>query len=57
MRADRAADAFTYYANIRRVRYLRLIWWYRLQDFLGLVPTRLGRLLRLLRGVRREGGA
>ncbi len=37
---DHQADTFTYYANIRNVPSLRLIWLYRLLDFIALIPTR-----------------
>jgi hypothetical protein len=33
MAPDRAADLFTYYAHHRMVRHLRLIWMYRIADF------------------------
>lgn len=46
IRIDRSADTFTYYANIRNVPSLRLIWGYRILDFLALVPVRVRKLIR-----------
>lgn len=34
LKADRLADAFTYYVHHRQIRHMRLIWMYQLWDFI-----------------------
>jgi hypothetical protein len=37
---DRRADTLTYYANFRRIRDLRWMWFYEIIDFFRLIPVR-----------------
>jgi hypothetical protein len=45
---DSRADALTYYANFRRIRDLRLMPFYQVWDWIGLVPVRARKLLAKL---------
>lgn len=49
---DPTADRRTYYANFRNVPDLRMIWLYRIADFILLLPVRLGKAARKLRSIR-----
>jgi hypothetical protein len=54
---DRRADTLTYYANFRRIRDLRLMWFYATVDWFRLIPVRLGKLRRKLSGWMHGGAA